>query len=407
MLMARHRYRAVDETGKERTGTAIALHEGDLEKRLGHKGLLLISSRPVQDTKRRTQVWRGKANVRLLIEFYRRFSQTLEMGLPIFTVLDENSRIIPPGPFRKAVEDLKSTLEDGGTLHDAMSRHPKIFSKLDVGLVRMGEESGVLPQSLADLAKFLEWKEDIRSVIKRAVIYPSFLFLAISGVIGVWVGYVLPQVGKLLVELGVELPSVTRALLASSDFLRTRWPWLALGMVSFLLPLLLLQRTKWGKRTLHRHLLHLPLIGNVVSNIASSRLCHNFSIMQRSGMTIPRIFNTLSDHLLGNRYLEERVAQAFQELQLGQSLSDSFDHAGGFPPLLVEGIRHGELTGKLEDSFKRMGEFYDGEATRMVQMLISSVEPLLIVVMGGIFGLIVISILLPLYDALSGYSQAY
>jgi type II secretory pathway component PulF len=302
---------------------------------------------------------------------------------------------------------MKAKLEDGCSLHAAMSHHPKIFSKLDIGLVRMGEQSGVLPQSLSDLARFLEWKEDIRSVIKRAVIYPCFLLLAIAAVAGVWLGYVLPQVGKLLLELGVELPTVTRILLASSAFLTAHWPWLAPGVVLFLCPLVLLQRTKKGNRLVHKNVLRLPLVGEVLSNLACSRLCHNFSIMHRSGMTIPRIFETLSDHLLGNRYLEGKVAQAFQELQLGQSLSESFEHAGGFPPLLLEGIRHGELTGKLEDSFKRMGDFYDGEARRTVQMLISSFEPLLIIVMGGIFGLIVLSILLPLYDVLSGYAKAY
>lgn len=405
--MARHRYKAIDPAGKVRSGISVALNQADLEKRLGRQGLVLVSSRPAAVTRKPARLGRRKADARLLIEFYRRFSQTLDMGLPLFTVLDENSRIVPSADFRNALEEIKSSLEEGGSLAEAMGRHPKIFGKLDLALVRMGEQTGVLPQALEDLARFLEWKEENRSVIRRALIYPCFLLLAIGAVIGVWVGYVLPQMGKLLMELGVELPAVTKAILVSSAFLKQNGPVLILAASLAAIFLVVLAKTEKGGWIASMLQLRLPLVGEVVRATAYSRLSHNFAIMHRAGMPVSKIFTTLSDHLLGNAYMEHKVGQAYQELQLGQSLAESFQNTGAFPSLLVEGIRHGELTGKLEDAFRRMGAFYDAEAKRKVQAMINAFEPILILVMGGVFGLIVLSILLPLYDVLSGYTQAY
>jgi type IV pilus assembly protein PilC len=151
----------------------------------------------------------------------------------------------------------------------------------------------------------------------------------------------------------------------------------------------------------------MPVVGDVVANMAYARLSHNFSTMYRAGMRINQIFLSLADNVLGNRYLEHKVERAYQELQLGQSLSESFENAGGFPPLLVGGIRHGEVTGSLEESFLRMGKYYDGEVKRAVQVMTSSFEPLIMLLLGGVFGLIILSIMLPLYDVLGGVQQSY
>jgi type IV pilus assembly protein PilC len=405
--MARLRYQAIDRGGKVCRGTVVAFHEGDLENRLRERGLTLVSSRPVGEERPLSGLAGGKIKPRILIEFYRRFAQTLEMGLPILTGLAENAKVIPSKPLKRVIEDIKAALEDGNTLFDAMGQFPKVFAKLDLGIIRMGEQSGMLPQCLNDLAGFLEWKEDLRGTIKRATIYPGFVLVAITGVIGVWVGYVLPQVGSLLLDLGVELPGITKVILATSRFLQANWGWLALWALGAAVSFTLAQRTKRGKKAFHEYLLRVPVIGELAANIAFARLCHNFATMHRSGMTIPKTFSVLSDNVLGNRHLEAQVARAYQELQSGRSLAESFDGAGGFPPLLVGGIRHGEVTGTLEGSFHRMGAYYDGEVKRSVQVLINAFEPAVMLLLGGVFGLIILAILLPLYDVLGTLGQAY
>jgi len=148
-------------------------------------------------------------------------------------------------------------------------------------------------------------------------------------------------------------------------------------------------------------------MGDLAANISYARLSRNFATMHRAGMTIPKIFSVLSDNVLGNRHLEAQVALAYHELQMGQSLAESFQNAGGFPPLLVGGIRHGEVTGSLEESFNRMGTYYDGEVKRAVEVLINAFEPAIMLLLGGVFGVIILSIMLPLYDVLGGLGQAY
>ncbi len=405
--MARLSYQAIDRGGKVRRGTAVAFHEGDLEERLRERGLTLITSKQVKEEGRIGKLSGGRIKPRMLVEFYRRFAQTVEMGLPILTGLEENAKVIPSKPLKKVIEDIKGALEDGNTLFDAMSQFPKVFDRLDLGIIRMGEQSGMLPQSLNDLADFLEWKEDLRGTIKRATIYPCFVLVAITGVIGVWVGYVLPQVGSMLLDMGVEVPKITQIIMATSLFLQANWQGMIIGLLGVVGAFYLLQRTKQGKRIFHKYLLRLPVIGELAANIAFARLSRNFATMHRAGMTMPSIFRVLSDSVLGNRHLEKQVAAAYRELERGHSLAESFENAGGFPPLLVGGIRHGEVTGSLEESFNRMGTYYDGEVKRSVQALINAFEPAIMLLLGGVFGVIILSIMLPLYDVLGGLGQAY
>ncbi len=406
--MPRHRYQAIDGGGGLCRGTSLAFNEADLEARLRREGLTLVKSRPVRERKGAAgRLGGGKVNVRLLIEFYHRFSQTLSMGLPVLTGLDENAKVIPSKPLKRVLEEMRVALEDGKTLHDAMSQFPSVFTKLDLGIISMGEQSGVLPECLDSLAEFLEWKEGIRSMIKRATIYPCFIMVTIVAVIGVWVGYVLPQLATMLSDMGVTLPPFTLGILATSQFLETNWAWMLLGIVVSVVLFSLSQKTEKGKYVFHKYILRVPVIGNVVNNIAIARLSQNFATMHRSGITINKIFEILTDNVIGNRYLESQTAKAYQELQAGQSLSESFEKVGGFPPLLLGSIRHGETTGKLDDAFKRLGDFFDGEVKRTVQIMVDSMEPLTLFVLGGVFAVIILSIFLPLYDVVGGFMQSY
>jgi type II secretory pathway component PulF len=203
--------------------------------------------------------------------------------------------------------------------------------RLELAIIRMGEQSGVLPKCLKDLSAFLEWKEDIRSTVKRAAIYPSFVIIVIVAVIGVWVGYVLPQLAGLLAQMGVTLPVMTRFVLDLSDFCRDWWVVMALTAMLVGIAAYLFQRTDKGGVLFHRHVLNLPIIGGVISNIAMARLSHNFATMYQAGMSINGIFEILMENVLGNRYLENLLKSAFNAIQQGDSISDGFEKAGGFP----------------------------------------------------------------------------
>ncbi|MBC2709544.1 MAG: type II secretion system F family protein [Desulfosarcina sp.] len=401
--MPKFRYQAIDNTGRLVKGSLVAASDRELEAKLVDKDLTLVSSRLHTDGFFSKSILGERIGNRDIIEFYHRLYQTLELGLPMLSALEENAVQLPSRPMRRIVDEIRIAIENGSTFTSAMARFPKAFGKLDLAIIRMGEETGVLPKCLKDLSAFLEWREDIRSTVKRAAIYPSFVVLVIVAVIGVWVGYVLPQLAGLLTQMGVDLPVMTRFILNLSHFAQKWWAVITLAVVLFCIFAYLFQRTDKGGVLLHQHSLNLPIIGGVILNIAMARLSHNFATMYQAGMSINGIFEILSENVLGNRYLEMLLRKAFDAVQRGDSISDGFDKAGGFPPLLLGAIRNGEATGTMDKSFKRLGNYYDKEAKRTVQTMISAIEPLSVIMLGGIFGFIVLSILLPLYDVIGKF----
>jgi type IV pilus assembly protein PilC len=401
--MPKFKYRAVDGSGRLLKGTSLAANASEMEKKLREAGLTLIDSRKVIEGIAFDKWFPGKIKPRIIIEFYYRLSQTLELGLPILSALEENERIIPSKPMKRIVGDVKISVEAGNMMYEAMSRFPRVFQKLDMGIIRMGEQSGTLPKSLKSLAEFMEWREDIRSTIKRATIYPSFIILSIAAVIGMWVGYVLPRMAGLLKEMGVELPALTRTVLSVSLFFQEYWLYILTGIGLAVIFFLMLRKTKSGIIFLQQYMLKIPIVGHVATNIAMARLSQNFATMYAAGVTLHNIFEILADNVLGNRYLEGRLEAAYVEIQRGRSIASGFEAAGGFPPLLLGAVRNGETTGTLDVSFARLGNYYNNEVKRSVQTMVNMIEPLSILFLGGVFGLIALSILLPLYDVMSQF----
>ena len=402
--MPKFNYKAISNSGKLVKGNAVDIDVQALEMGLVQKGYTLIAAKQVKENTLQRLNFSEAIKPRMLIELYYRISQTLELGLPIIDALKENAKIVTSKYLKRVIEEIEISIQNGNTLAESMERFPKIFAKLDLALVGLGEQSGVLPKCLKDLAAFLEWKEDIRSTIKRAAIYPSFILLSIAGVMGVWVGYVLPQMETLLKNMGVSLPKMTTIVLETSRFLQIWWLMIIFGVTVVIGGLYLYQKTPKGGIHFHRNLLRLPLVGAVINNIAIARLSHNFATMYRAGMSINQIFEVLSDNVLGNRYLEEKLKIAYEEIQRGESIGDAFDKAGGFSELLIGAVRNGESTGTLDDAFHRLGNFFDTEVKRTVQTMINAMEPLSIVLLGGVFGVIALSILLPLYDVVGQIS---
>ena len=401
--MPNYRYKAINERGKIFRGSIFAASEADAENRLQQDGLTLITSNRLK-AKRFAG---GKVKPRLIIEFYYRLAQTLNLGLPILNALDENAKALPSKPLKKIIGEIRVTVESGKTLYESMAKFPKVFQNLDIGIIKMGEQSGVLPKCLKELADFLEWKDDIRSTIKRAAMYPAFVILILMAVIGVWVGYVLPMMAKVLQEMDVVLPGITLTILNISSFIKGNWIMIICGNLVLIAAVYLFQKSKKGEILFHQYILKIPIFGDMILNIALARLCRNFATMQRAGMMLNSIFETLTDNVIGNRFLESRLQYAFQEIERGQSIAAGFEKAEAFPPLILGAIRNGEMTGTLDEAFDRLGNYYDIEVKRSVQAMISAIEPMTLILLGGIFGMIILSIMLPLYDVISDMGKAY
>ncbi|MAE70913.1 MAG: hypothetical protein CME06_10650 [Gemmatimonadetes bacterium] len=225
--------------------------------------------------------------------------------------------------------------------------------------------------------------------------------------IGVWIGYVLPRMATVLKEMGIALPDITAHVLAFSNFVTAHWIGQVGALAVAVLGIAAAPRTPRGRVVVHRTLLRLPIVGSIAVKIALTRLNRNFATIYESGMPLADIFELLRNDVLGNSYLEDRLDVAFQEIQHGRSLAGGMEAAGGFPILLVGAVRNGETTGTLGRAFRRLSDYYDAEVKKTVAALLSAVEPITITLLGGVFGIIILSILLPLYDVISEIGQSY
>jgi len=397
-------YKAINEDGKIISGKMSALSEVDLESKLIQKGLVLVKCRKTKET---LLLRFGRVKSKFIIELYSRLAQALEIGLPLISALNEIGKTIPSNILRRVVEDISLSIQSGNTLYDAMSAFPRIFNKLELNVIKMGEKSGTLPFCLTELAEFLEWREDIKSTIKKAAIYPSFIIVLVSGVVGVWIGYVLPQMAQLLMEMGVKLPITTIFILKISIFMKAYWISILIIIGSILMFLIIFTKTSHGKKIAHKYILKFPLLGNIFMNLCLARLSNNFAIMYKAGVPIKEIFEILIDHSLGNLFIEEKLALVFQYIQSGQHISEALEKVEIFPVLFIGAVKNGEFTGTLDNSFKRLAHYYDKEVKDRVQSLISIIEPMTMIILGGVFGLVALSILLPLYNLIGTLGKNY
>lgn len=396
---------AMDAAGILSRGRLIAVDEADVERRLARRSLTLVRARAQRSLFGARGG--GKVQPRMRIELFHRLGQSLGMGIPIVTAVTELGEMLPSPALKAILDELRVSIEGGQGLSEAMETFPEVFDKLALGLVRMGEETGELPAALASLAAFAEWKEDIRSTIRRAIIYPSFIAASMSATVGVWVGYVLPQMAGLLSEMAVELPAVTRVLLDVSLFAQAQWAPMLGGALLVVVVVILAARAPASRAWMDRQMLRIPIVGELALGLAVARLSHNFATAYGAGMTVTAILGLLGDEALGNLYLEGRVRSTRSAVEQGATLSQALEKVGGFPPMMVGAVRSGESVGAIDGAFKRLGDYYDGEVRRGVATLIGALEPLTLFVLGGLFGLIILSIMLPLYDVIGQADKAY
>ena len=404
--MYNYGYKAVNSSGKIIKGEFCAINEEELEKNLHANGETLIKAKKIENKGGISAFFSRKVKPRLLAEFYLRISDSLRLGLPIVSILNENAKSLP-APLNRICEKLKASIESGGSFSSAAAQFPDTFGKMDIGLIKLGETSGQLPGVMKELSEFIEWRENIKSIVKKATIYPTFIFIVIAAVVAIWVGVVIPNIAELILSLGIDLPTVTVVILKISDFSKSHYIEIFSAIFIFFALFFIFCKTKKGRLLFDLYLLRVPVIGKLVLNITMARMSNNFATMYGSGMMLNSIFELLIDKALGNRYIESRLNVVFKEIEKGNLISAGFETAGTFPQFFIGTIQNGENTGDLDGAFRRLGKYYNDHVKRVVDNLIAALEPFTLIVLGAVFGLIVVSIMLPLYDMLNEVSGKF
>jgi general secretion pathway protein F len=328
--------------------------------------------------------------------FTRQIATLLRSGIPLAEALGALFEATQNVRFKVPIGMVRTAVNEGTSLADALAKHPKLFDELYVSMVRAGEVAGNLDEVLGRLADFLDGYLRLRSKVQAAMVYPIIMVLLGVGIMFVLMVAVIPEITKMFAQQGKTLPINTRILINFASFVGNFW-WLLLLATAGFGYLFFRWSRGGGRRTWHTWLLKMPIVGDLVRNIAVARFSRTLGTMLNAGVPMLRALDT-AKQILGNVILKKAIDDAKQAVTEGESLAATLKRSNQFPSTMIHMIQVGERAGQLEEMLHRVADTYelevDGKLTRLTSML----EPLLLVVMGVGVGFIVFSILQPILD---------
>jgi len=393
--MPRFAFQARSSTGDSVSGIGFAVDEQDLDRQLASADLLLIKARAVRAARGRT------SSNRALVDFCYHMSVVVEAGIPLLQGLSDLAK--GEHPLRDTIGDVTRKIESGAALSDALADFPERFPRLMLALIRAGEQSGSLDRVLRDLARYFEWREELRRQVVSAATYPSLVMVAVIGLCALLTTWVLPRFLQIFIELGVSLPPTTRAMLWMHQFLGT-WGWHLLGLCAALaigaFPAI---RSRRGRRVFDRVVLRTPLLGSLVLMIEMSRFSHNLGLLYGTGVAIVKALE-LIEEIAQNRVVSETLRQARERIEKGGSLTDALGRSALLPPLVARMISVGEASGRLDESLERASSYYDREVPAIIARLVALFNTGVLIFLGGTLVVVALSIFIPFYQMMGNLS---
>jgi type IV pilus assembly protein PilC len=396
--MPLYNYKAMDAQGQIVTGTMDAFNEQDLLRKLHGMALDLVR---MHEVKPHRFYGRGRITRRDLIGFTVHLQQLLQAGISVMEGLEDIRENTKNPMFRGVIASIISDIEGGMTLSEALRQHPSLFDKVFVSLVKAGEESGRLSEVFQNISDSLKWQDEIVSQTVRAILYPSFVLVVVSGVVAFMMIYLVPQLVRFITSLGNEIPLHTRALIATSNAFVEYW-YLIFGLPVLLvfLHVRLARRSPAYRLWTDRYLLKIPVVGTILEKIALGRFANYFALTYRSGVSVIAGLE-LCEEVVSNSWIARGIRQARNHLVDGDSISKAFEKVGLFPVLVLRMLRVGESTGALDEALQNVSYFYERDVRESIERMQTMIEPTLTVVLGLILGWVMLSVLGPVYDSIS------
>ncbi|HPU79775.1 type II secretion system F family protein [Accumulibacter sp.] len=396
--MPLYTYKAVNPDGRLVFGRIDAINLVDLELRLRRMELDLVSGEPLSN---RSLLGGGGVPRREIIHFCFHLQQLVRAGVPVLEGLTDLRDSLEHPRFREVVASLIESIEGGQTLSQAMDNHRRVFNRVFVSLIRAGETTGRLPEVLQSLNESLKWEDELASQTKKMVAYPAFVGSIVLAATFFLMVYLVPQLKLFVKNMGQVLPMQTKILFFVSDLMVAYWYLLLLlPAVAALAVRFLLHSNPLARLRFDGIKLRVPVLGNILRKIVLSRFANTFALLYSSGIPILESIRTTQD-VVGNLVIRQGLERVEQLIGEGQNVTAAFHSTGFFPPLVIRMLRVGENTGALDDALLNVSYFYNRDVRESVQKMQQLIEPLLTVVMGGLLGWIMLSVLGPVYDVIS------
>lgn len=400
-------YRAIDNNGEVVRGL---VEEGTIDRASSNiisSGLYILNIKP---SGMFAELYLGRLKGfgiknRDIIEFAGNLSVMLKAGLPLVTSISDIAETMDNKKFRSRLLDIKRSIELGSGFSLALAQHQDIFPEIVINLAAVGEETGRLDESLSDVAVHLQRMEDLRSAIIRALMYPVFALVGTAGALLFWLIYVLPKMTTLFLSMDVKLPLITQVLISVSNFSSANWYLFIVVPIAAFLLIKLLAHMEKTRYYVDAAKLRLPVIKLIIYNKLLALFSEQLRILVAAGVTIDRAFDIIIK-VMGHAVFKRALIDIKERIMLGSRINEALRyHETLFPNLVLRMISIGEATGNLNEQLDYLSGHFLKRLDDISQKLGKLIEPIVIVVIGSIFVVIILGLLSPIYDLISNLGK--
>lgn len=401
-------YTAKTQDGQTKTGTLDTKDEESLAHTLRERGLILISGRALGEERKKKEISLINKIKGLLkrvpladkMMFTRHLAVMIGAGFSLHKGLEVLAKQTVNLTFRKIIENLINGIKRGEAFADNLAKYPKVFNNFFVSMVRVGEKGGSLEKVLNILAQYLKKEHEFKGKVKGALIYPAVIVIALFGIGITMMITVVPKIAATFEEINMPLPFTTRIIIAISNFLSNYFLFGVIIFVILVIILIKFLKTKRGKHILSWFFLKLPFLNGITRKMNCAKFARSFSSLMESGVPVVESL-TIASQTVSNVFYSKSLINAATEVKKGKNIQESLEkYIEIYPILVIQMIGVGEQTGELSDIVNRLADFYEEEVTNATKNLSSIIEPILMLVIGGVIGFFAISMMQPLYSML-------
>ena len=332
--------------------------------------------------------------------FSRQLAVMLDSRVPVTQSLISLAAQSNRDDFKKVIINVSNLVQEGVSLSEALSRFPQVFNNFYVNLIKSGEASGKMTETLYYIADHLERERDITTQLQQAMVYPIFTLSILFVVLNIIIVFLLPKIEELIRESDVNPPLFTVIMLHFYAFLENSWWIMMAGLVFLIITFIVYFKTPEGKKSYDSLLLKIPFLGNILRKVFLARFCGNISTLISSGVSITTALNISSD-TINNSVYKNIISEVEHRVSEGEKISSVLvEHQDYFPPFVIQMIKVGEETGKLDSTLLEIVNFYQKEIKGAIDLFLTLLEPTLIIFLGIIVGILAISVFAPLYSSL-------
>lgn len=393
--MGAYSYRAIDEQSNIRQGRISASGVSDVERILSGQGMTLIDVENVSFINF-GDLFGIKFRQKDLLDFTYMLKLVVNSGIPILTGIKDLMKGHSNKKITFAANAIYQGLDSGLSLSEVMDSQPRLFPPFYIHMIKAGEASGTLDNSLDFLLNYLNWQIEFGKTVRGALSYPITILTIMGGLMVIIFTVVFPKMLKLLTGLGTELPLPTKIMVAISGFMRSYFLLITAVVIILVAAYQFFKRTPQGRKFIDQTILRLPVIGNLACKINLSRYFKIVATLHSAGLNVERTFIIGAD-VVGNTVLSEKLRTIPTALVTGESISDAMRRTGYIQDLVVDMVGIAEKTGKLEDALNRASDILDKEVPETIKKLVAMIEPLTMVLMGSLVLLLLLSVFLPIY----------